>query len=137
MFNSEVATIDLERNGTWTDYEGSKFLVAHVNNPDFQRAFTRLQLPHKRKVDKGTLDAKISLDIQCKALAIGVVLDWKNVTNNAGTTVPYSRDEAEKVLRRNGEFREFIAEFAMDVGNFREEVVVEAGKSSGSESPGT
>jgi hypothetical protein len=137
MFNAEQSTIDLERNGTWTEYEGSKFLIAHVNNPDFQRAFTRLQLPHKRKVDKGTLDAKISLDIQAKALAIGVVLDWKDVTNNAGENVPYSRDAAENVIRRNGEFREFISEFAMDVGNFREEIVVEAGKSSGSESPGT
>lgn len=137
MFNIDTRTTDRDEEGVWTKYEGSDFRIAHVNNPKFQSYFTKLQLPHKRQIDKGTLDADTQLEIMCKAMSRYVLVGWQNVINNDEEPVPYTVDAAQKVLIENADFREFVQDFAMDLSNFREEVISETGKSSSSTSNGS
>lgn len=119
----------LTEEGTWVEYEGSQFLVAHITNLRFQRLLARLQQPHRKKIENATLDPAIAKDIMCEAMSQEVLRNWKQVTNGEGADVPYTPEVAKKVLLNNLEFREFIAGVASDVDRFRKEEVKEQGKS--------
>jgi hypothetical protein len=113
--------------GVWTKYRGSEFRVVHTGHPKFQRALSRLQAPHRRKIEKGTMDPVESRDLLCAAIAEALVLDWKGVVDSKGADIPYSRKICETALINNPDLREYIQEFSMDLENFRVEEQVEKG----------
>ena len=61
-------------------------------------------------------------------MAKGILLDWKDV-GDGEQEIPFSEEVAVKVLANNSELREYIQDFALDLGNFREEEIEETGKS--------
>ena len=128
MFDIDKTTTELENNGVWVTFREGKFLIAHTNNMVFQRTFTRLQAPHRKRLEKGTLDPKIQLDTMCKAMAKGILLDWKNVSSK-GKKYPYSEEAAYALLLHNSELREFVQDTALDLENYRSEEIEELGES--------
>jgi len=128
-FCIDAADQNKQTNGTWVEYQDSEFLIAHTSNNVFQRTLGKLQAPHRKKIDKGTLDPGTSKAILCQSMAQGLLLDWKNVVNSAGDVVPYSKESAAKALKFDEDFREFVQEYATDLDNFRSEAIEEAVKS--------
>lgn len=128
MFNVDSKTADREQDGVWVTFRDSEFLIAHINNNKFQKLYTRLLLPHRKAVDKKNLDPEIQLDIMAKAMSKHLLLDWKNVVNSKGEPVTYTVEIADRVLRDNTEFRDFVLEVAQDIANFREEEKEDLGK---------
>lgn len=120
-------TSSLTDDGVWIDFDGSKFKIAHWSNLKFQRTFTRLQQPYRKKIESGTIDPEVSKKLLCQAMADGIVIDWQNVTSKSGI-VTYSTDLAFKLLMSNVSFREFVAEFATNIDNFRQNEIEELGK---------
>jgi hypothetical protein len=129
MFNVDQNTVDLENEGVWTDYKGSKFLIASSGSTKFQRLFTRLQMPYRKDIDKRRLDPETQLDIMCKAMSKAMLLDWKDVVDNSGNPVPFDKDVAYKALKGNSDFREFVSNFATEIENYVQEEREELGKS--------
>lgn len=119
----------LQEKGVWADYSGSKFKIAHAGNVQFQRTLNKLQLPYRRQMDRGTMDPAVSKEILCKAMASGLLLDWKSVQNSKGEDVVYSEEFAIMALVNNDDLREFIQDFSTDLENFRSERVENEGKS--------
>lgn len=119
----------LQDEGVWADFGGSSFKIAHAGNMLFQRTLNRLQLPHRRQIERGNLDPAITHGILCKALAKGVLLDWKDVQNAKGENVPYSEEFASMALARNHDLREFVQEFSSDLENYRSERIIAEGNS--------
>lgn len=116
--------------GVWEDFDGARFLIAHISNTRFQRALARHQQPHRRKLEQGTLDPQINKEILCKAMSEGLILDWKNVESVAGDKdVPYTHEAAFKALMGDVEFRDFVSDFATNIANFRYEEIESVGKS--------
>lgn len=128
MFNVNETTAEQESNGVWAEYGAGRFKIAHTNNMRFQREISRLQAPYRKKIDKGILDPQIQLDIMCKSMAKGILLDWKDV-GDGENEIPFSEEVAIKVLTNNSELREFVQDFALDLANFREEEIEDTGKS--------
>jgi hypothetical protein len=128
MFNIDEG-LPLTESGAWGEFEGSQFLIAHLTSIRFQRTLAQLQQPHRRKIDAGTMDPQLSKDIVCKAMAKGLLLDWKDVVDKSGEDVPFSNEAALKALTINPEFREFVSEFAQNLENFRQAELEEVGKS--------
>jgi len=124
QFDADFQTID---TGVWADFLESKFRVAHISNNKFQRALARLQQPYRRKIESGTMDPKVSKDLLCKAMAEGILLEWKNVVDGEGQQVEYTPERGFVALSKNTEFRDFISDFAINLANFREEEVKELG----------
>lgn len=123
------AVNDSISQGVWLEYGGSQFLVAHSSNLKFQRVFTRLQAPHRSKIEKGILDPEISRRIMCDAFSQAIVLDWKNVIDADGNDVPFSKDMAREALSNNPDLLEFIQEVSSNLANFRNEEIENLGKS--------
>jgi len=125
-------TVPLADAGVWTNFDGSDLLIAHSSNLRFQRTFTRLHQPHRKRIDNGTLDPKLGKELMCKAMADGLLIDWKNVVDGKGVDVPYSQDMAFKLLMNNHELREYVSDFSANLSNFRQEAVEELGNDSAS-----
>ena len=128
MFDVNSVSQAKTESGVWTEFSGGEFLIAHTSNLSFQREFNRLQQPYRKQLDKGKLDPKTSSDILCKAMARGLLLDWKNV-GAEGANLEYSPDAASNVLKNNEDLRDFVQEFSLDLDNFRSEEQADSGKS--------
>lgn len=106
--------------GVWTQYEGSEFKIAYSTNVRFLRLKQRLEHPHRRKIENGTIDPAEHRKIMCKAIAEALLLDWRNVSDG-DEEVPFSTKAAERALLYDEAFREFVMTFSMELGNFRED----------------
>lgn len=112
-------------DGVWAEYaEGVRFKIARAGNPVFLRASDRLEAPYRNKRNVPTIKA---LDIQCQAMAEGILRDWEGVGTEEGA-LAFSVEAAFKVLRFNAEVREFVFEFATTAENFRREEVAKTAK---------
>lgn len=127
MFQIDADLSSLE-SGVWEEYQGSKFLIAHISNSRFQRALAKYQLPHRRKIAEGTLDPEKNKEIVARAMAEGVLLGWDHVIDAQKQEVKYTPQLAYQVLMRDPEFRDFISEYAMAMTNFKAAEVDEMGK---------
>ena len=119
---------DTLTQGAWVDYGGSKFLIAHSSSLKFQRVFSRLQAPHRSKVEKGTLDPAISKEIVCQAFSKAIILDWKDVVDDKGVDVEFSSDMAFQALMCNTDLVEYIQEASTNLANFKAEELDNLGK---------
>ena len=106
--------------GVLADYEGSQFRIAYATNVKFMRAKQRLEQPHRRKIEAGTLDPGEHRRIMAKAMAEGILVGWSGVFSE-GAEVPYTVKMAEQALLYDESFREFVMTFSMDLANFRTE----------------
>ncbi len=137
MFNIESRTVDKEAEGDWAHFKGSQFLIASSGCNKFQRLFAKLQLPHRKALDKGRLDPTIQLDIMARAMAKTLLLDWRDVVDTAGNVVDFDSDVAYRALKGNSELREFVTAYSTDLGNFISEEQEDLGKSVEVSSNGT
>ena len=124
-FNIDEDSLVYEDEGIERDFEGSTFKIASVNNIKYQRLLSKLRYPYRHKLEKGSIDPKILLDIMCKSLSKTILLDWSNVVDSDGHDVPYSIEVAEQALK-NSLFREFVIAVATESENFKAEFVEES-----------
>lgn len=124
------ADITITETGVWEEFDGSEFLIAHISNLRFQRALARLQQPHRRKLENGTLDPEVNKRILAQAMSEGILLDWRKVGSKTGETdVPYTAKAGYQALMGNAEFRDFVSGFAVELANFKQTEVEELGNS--------
>ena len=124
IIDADFSSVD---EGVWTEFDGSKFKIAHISNVKFQRALSRLQQPHLRKIQEGRMDPEVNKKILAQAMAEGILVDWDDVKNKDKQTVPYSAKTAQAALMANVEFRDFVSDFATSISNYRTEEVEELG----------
>lgn len=103
--------------GVWTEYEGSRFKIAYATNVRFLRLKQRLEHPHRRKIENGSIDPAEHRKLLTKAMAEAILLDWEGVDGD----VPYSVKMAEQALMNDEAFREFVMTFSMDLANYKDE----------------
>lgn len=113
--------------GVWASFGGSKFLIAHTSNLQFQRTMARLQAPHRKAIEKGNMDPEDSKEIVCKALSQCILKDWADVKDLAGNSLKYDKDIGYIALKNNEELREFVQEFSTDLANFRDTEIEDKG----------
>ena len=115
--------------GTWVEYAGSQFLIAHSSNMKFQRVFARLQAPHRSKIDKGTLDPEMSKNLICKAFSQALILGWKDVIDSEGAPVEFTEDMAYQALMNNPDLLEYVQEVSNNLAYYKDEETAALGKS--------
>lgn len=135
--------IDIDHNpveteeGVWTEFKGTRLLIAHISSMAFQRKLARLQQPYAKKIEKGTLSPDIQKAILCKAMAGTILKDAEFVkrgpehTKEAPQYVPVAFTEAlaEQVIANQHDVREFVTAYSDNLDNYRQEEADELGKS--------
>ena len=119
-----------KQDGTWIDYDGSRFLVAWSGNPKYIAADKRIKrvnrVSEQKAYDKISDDKK--KEILCEALSEGVLLGWEDVILSDGSDFPYTQDNAKKALLMNHEFLTWVLENAVENDNYRKELTSETVK---------
>ena len=128
-FNIDSTNKSGFEHGVWADFLGSKLLIANLGSIAYQRLLTRLQQPHRKKIDRNTLDPEIMKDLLCKGLSQEILFDWKGVIDGKGKEVSYSIEVAFKALMDNEDLRDFVIDFGNNVDNYKNEAIEDAVKS--------
>jgi hypothetical protein len=110
---------DKEKEGAWVEF-GSECSVkiARINNPNYVREFRRLTKVHKQAIRRGTLDEETADDILIEAMAKSIVTDWKGLKED-GVEIPYSVENAIRLLKQYNDFREQVAEIASSIAAYQ------------------
>jgi hypothetical protein len=69
-------------------------------------------------------------EIGLRVLSGAIVADWKGVKNAAGEMVPYSPEEAYKIVKALPKLASAIIQFSLEGQNFKDEVREEAAGNS-------
>ena len=115
------------KDGVWAEFEGSRFLIAHMSNLRFQRKLANLRQPHLSKINRNTIDPKLSQEITCKAMAGTILLDWDQVVNNVGEKVEFTEELAASVLIKQPDVREFVSDYSVNLEHFRDDQIEQTG----------
>lgn len=116
-----------ETSGVWFPIgAGLEVLVARMRNRRYRDRMRELMRPHLQRVRRGSLDLDVVAKLNLQAVAETVLLDWKNLEDDDGKTISYSKEKALEVLEKYPEFAEIVTEFAGDIENYREEARADA-----------
>lgn len=133
----------LALEGVWENIEdGLEVRVARMNNPRYRehlRKLTRTRLKHGRRIPGGGSDVSFDmlLELQQRAVATNILIDWKGLEDSDGKEIKYSVEEALKIFDSHPDFYDMIIEIAQDVELFRGEDLAGAEENSSPTSPGT
>ena len=136
LVTEQDSTLVREREGVWVKYQEGELKIARMGNPLNKRVFNRLRAPYKRAIERGTLSDEQQAQILARTYAESLLLDWRNMTDAAGSEVPYSVDLATDVLMVDMDLREFVTQVAQEAALFRQEEIKERGKGSPKKSDG-
>jgi hypothetical protein len=113
---SEVSGIKVEFG------EGKHIVLARAGgeNDKFSRAMEIKGRPYKRQISKGTIDEKVLRKIMIEAFADTVVKGWEGMTDAAGKELPYSRENAIKLMTDLPDLFDELIDTATNSINFQE-----------------
>lgn len=125
-----------EAEGVWIDWaEGARLKVARLGNPTYQKRFQALLKPHRHLRDRGLLPEDVQSEILNKCIAETILVDWEGVEYE-GKALPYSSDNALKLISEFKDFREDILTVAGEQAVYRQTEVDESSKNSPKSSSG-
>jgi hypothetical protein len=121
---------ELETDGVWVDLgDGSKIKVARIGNSRYNEVFQKLIAPFRRQVRMGNIPNEVADEILVKAMARTVLLDWEGIAED-GKAVPFSVENAYRLMKEYPDFRNVVSEVAQEMETFKEIDTEDATKNS-------
>lgn len=122
MFKTEKS---LEADGIWFDIsETTGFKLKRFgghNNPRVKELMNRLYKPYARMIENNTLAPEKETEITARIFIMTSMTDWKGVEID-GKEVPFSVEEAVKLMIALPELYEALYKHASDFQNFKEDL---------------
>lgn len=130
-FSAMRTNREKEDNGVWAPVaEGLEVKVARVNNHAYQDYLRKLTREKLGTVRAGELGSKVAEDITALAVSKYILLDWKNLQDDAGADIPYSQAKAFELLKESRDFLRIIINISSDAEIFRDQELKDAAKNS-------
>lgn len=117
-----------EEAGVWTDFgDGIRVKIRRIRSKKSQDVRKELDQPHVGDIRRGALPDNIAEDLLLKQTAAGVIADWEGIDfgNHAKDfdlpegSIPYTPENAYKVLKALPELRDEILQVSMSAESFR------------------
>lgn len=128
-FNAKRFNTTAFTDGVWVSIMGGEFKVARAGNPDYEQA---LEDSGYRKIDDPA-DKQRAL---YRAIARGVLKDWRDVEDDKGQAIPFTADNAVEVLLENPDLVGRLLSEANDLSNWKREDVAAQKKRRATSSAG-
>jgi hypothetical protein len=129
-----------ERQGRWFDIagvvnpDGTKpgFKMARMSsgNPAYQAAIEAAAKDMRQALDLDLLTEETASPVMRRVFVDTVLVDWRNVYDEAGNSLPYSKEAAEKLFEELPDLYLTLAEEARKLANFRTKEVEAVAKKS-------
>lgn len=90
-----------EQKGIWYAFsENTKFLLARAggSNVRFTKVLEARTRPYRRQIENESIDLDTANKLLIEAFAEAVLLDWQGVADKKGDELPYSKENAIKLL---------------------------------------
>lgn len=111
----------LEAEGVWVDLgEGARIKVARAGNPANRKMLQRMMEKHRVTLRSRNLPEDVLERITIQVMAETILLGWENIEER-GEPVPFSVENAERLLGAYRDFRDQVAALAADMALFRGE----------------
>jgi hypothetical protein len=122
----------MEQEGIWLDYGDFKIRIARAggSNVNYAKALEKQAELNKTAIRTNTIKSAQSRALMIKVYATSVLLDWEDVQDENGQTLPFTADNAEKVLTDCPDLFDDIRAQAASLALFRRELLEEAAKNS-------
>lgn len=91
------------------------------SNKKYGNVFARKMKPHRQRFDRGTLDEDTSNKILLESFVEGVVVGWKDVTDEKGKKITFNVENCLKFFTDLPDLYADVKAQANDVSNFRTE----------------
>lgn len=125
-----------ETNGVWVEYpeneDGSvpRFKIARMSkqNKEYQKAMTVALRPVQRQLELKTLSNKAAEEIYFKVFIDKILLGWEKVQDEECKELPFSKENAKKLLTDLPELYDDLTRLASDMSLFKEASLEEDSK---------
>lgn len=112
-------SLALENEGVWIELgEGASIKVARVGNKENKALLKKLIAPHKMAARNDKLADEVWEKITVESMAATILLDWKGIEDD-GKALPYSKENAIRLLTDYKDFREQVASFSSELALFQ------------------
>jgi hypothetical protein len=108
-----------------------KILRAGGSNKKFSRAFQQAIKPHRRAMERGTLDSDVSDALMRDVYSKHIVVDWRNINDAEGNPVPCTPENVKAFFTALPEIFTEVVAYASEVATFAEENLEEAKETLG------
>ncbi len=128
-----------EVKGVWVDYIlGIRLLVARSRNPKYQEELRNLVDPKTKDVREDKLDVTVFANLLNTVRARTILLDWENIDDSDGNSIPYSIEQSEKFFKdpELKDFCAFVVAISENADQYAKEVLEESAKNSQDSSTG-
>ena len=117
--------------------DGIRVKIRRIRSKKSIEVRRELDKPHANEIRRGTLSDDASTDLLVKQVAAGIIADWEGIdlghlaraNDLPEGDIPYTADNAYRVLKLLPEFRDEILQVSMSAEsyrkNFLEEPVIE------------
>jgi hypothetical protein len=120
MFGTDAESAE---EGKWFSFgKAIKIKVRRYKSKKSRKVREMLEAPYKRSMRSGgVLAESIQEEITNEHIAIGIIADWKGVTDKEGKELPYTKENALALVEQLPEFRDAIADLSVGLNNFIDE----------------
>jgi len=126
----------VENEGIWIDYPENEdgttpaFKISRMykGNKKYSKTLNKAIKPHKRAIQLETLSEKASTKLMLGVFVNSIVLDWRNVQNEEGETMQFSKENAVKLFEDLPELYDDLEENSKKLGLFRSDELEEDSK---------
>ncbi len=126
--------------GIWQHFDnGIEFLIGKKPNTAYSEKLALLSKPYKELIRRQQLPREQDEALTLQAVCGTVVLDWKNIEDDKGVTIPFSEEKALEILSDPlyADVYNWILLISHSSALFRMEEEVDEAKNSVITSPGS
>ena len=113
---------NLELNGVWLDIGlGAKLLIARDGNPAYVKEFRKHMDQFQTTFQRENLTEDEAQKILISVTAKTILLDWEGIDDEDGNPIPYSEDQAIKLLTEYKDFRTLVETLSKNSKNYKDQ----------------
>lgn len=101
-----------EKEGIWITLEDARLKVARMQNPAALAAFQE-----KTRLLRGKISEEKQKELMTEIMSVHILLDWENI-NIGGEALPYSQENAFRILNDFPEVRRLVLDESQNLENF-------------------
>lgn len=112
----------LEEAGVWVDIgDGAQLKIARAGSKKALKYSREVAKPYMAQITYGKLPDDVAERLAIEVLAECILLDWKTISYD-GKPLPYSKENALKLMTESEDFRDMVSRIANERKTFQQQI---------------
>lgn len=122
LHKSYATDADIEKEGIWVNVgDGVEFKVKRFGgaNTGLKKVLAKRYKPFAKLAEKGLLPEDKEKEIYVTSFVEACLCDWRGLQDEEGNDIPFSSDDAKKILIELPDLLDIVMTQAQDAENFK------------------